>query len=275
MTYSDFDIQSPDGTRLSGRTWTAENPAAVVNIIHGLGEHSGRYAHMAGYLNDRNISVYAIDLHGHGRTPGKRGIAAGVAAMMEDVNALFDFSHMQNPNRPHILMGHSMGGNIVLSYGLDYPDSDYKAIIAQAPLIEPATPVPAFMQYIVRAVSKISPDFAIKSKLEKEKITTLAEQQDLYINDPLNHGYLGGRMAISLFEKCKAIQNNAADYPYDVLVTHGTQDRLTDYEASKTFAAGCPRADFISYPDSGHEVHNDLHRDQVYADLVDWILKRV
>lgn len=275
MTLSDFDIASDDGLRLQGRIWNAETPVAVVNIIHGLGEHCGRYDHLAQYLNAQGISVYAVDLHGHGRTAGKRGVAKSVNVLTGDVSALLKFSTLQNPKLPHFLMGHSMGGNVVLSFGLQYPQSPYRAIIAQAPLIKPAETVPAILKTVMAGLIKIAPNIAMKAKLDKEKISTLIAQQDAYITDLLNHGALGGALALSLFERGNAIEREAADYPYDVLITHGTDDRLTDYAASQTFAANCPRADFISYPGSAHEIHNDLHRDKVYADLSAWLLKRV
>ncbi len=275
MTYSDFDIASADGCRLQGRMWAAVNPVAVVNLVHGLGEHCGRYAHMAKFLNGRNISLCAVDLHGHGRTLGKRGVADGVEVFHRDVDALLDFSRLQAPDVPHFLMGHSMGGNIALSYALTYPDTPVRAIIAQAPLIKPADPVPGVLKFVMRGLIKIAPNISMKAKLDKEKISTLPDEQAAYIADPLNHGNLGGKLALSLFEAGDNVARFAGDFPYDVLVTHGTQDRLTDYGASETFAADCPRADFKSYEDSAHEIHNDLHRDQVYADLAVWLLERV
>ena len=275
MTHTDFDIASADGTRLQGRSWTVPAPVAVVNLIHGLGEHSGRYAHVAAYLNAKNITVHAIDLHGHGRTIGKRGVAQGVDTLIDDVQALQEFSRLQNPSAPHILMGHSMGGNVVLSYGLKYPASPYKAIIAQAPLIAPAEKVPGILKTVMAGIVKLAPKFSMKAKLDKEKISTLPHEQEAYITDPLNHGYLGGKLALSLFEHCEAITASAPDYPYDVLVTHGTQDSLTDFDASRDFAQACPRADFIAYENSAHEVHNDLHRDKVYVDLSDWLLQKI
>lgn len=275
MSASDFDIAAPDGTRLQGRMWTVENPVAAVNIIHGLGEHCGRYADLAAFLNAQNISVYSVDLHGHGRTEGKRGVAKNVSVLTGDVSALSGFSALHNPNIPHFLMGHSMGGNIVLAYGLQNPASPYKAIIAQAPLIKPADKVPGILKVIMAGIVKIAPNIAMKAKLDKEKISTLEKEQEAYITDPLNHGYLGGTLALSLFETGDAIAAGAADYPYDVLVTHGTQDRLTDFEASRDFAQNCPRADFIAYDGSAHEIHNDFCRDKVYADILAWLKPRL
>lgn len=275
MAHTDFDIASSDGTRLQGRSWATPEPIAVINLIHGLGEHRGRYAHLAAFFNTQNITVHAIDLHGHGQTEGKRGVADSVDILIDDVQALLAYSRLQNPNSPHILMGHSMGGNVVLSFGLKNPQSAYKAVIAQAPLIAPFEKVPAILKTVVAGIIKIAPRFAMKAKLDKEKISTLSHEQEAYITDPLNHGYLGGKLALSLFEHCDAIAASAETYPYDVLVTHGTKDRLTDFNASLDFATACPRADFIAYENSAHEVHNDLHRDKVYADLSGWLLKKI
>jgi len=152
MAHTDFDIASSDGTRLQGRSWATPEPIAVINLIHGLGEHRGRYAHLAAFFNTQNITVHAIDLHGHGQTEGKRGVADSVDILIDDVQALLAYSRLQNPNSPHILMGHSMGGNVVLSFGLKNPQSAYKAVIAQAPLIAPFEKVPAILKTVVAGI---------------------------------------------------------------------------------------------------------------------------
>lgn len=274
------DIQcknSKDGLRLHGRKWMPEGEIkALLMIVHGLGEHSGRYDHMAEYMNAQGIGVIAIDLHGHGlsadKNGKKRGLCSSMNLMHGDVDGLIETGRLTAPDTPQFLMGHSMGGGIVLSYMLENSDAKLSGVIAQAPLIDsPDRPSNALIS-IMKFITKVAPNFRLKAKLEGHKISTLKSEQDKYKADPLNHLYLGGKLALAMFEAGDRISKGAENFPkLPLLLTHGTQDLLTDFGASQAFAKDAG-AKFIAYENSGHEVHNDLHRDKVYADLVDFIL---
>jgi alpha-beta hydrolase superfamily lysophospholipase len=263
-----------DGKSLMGRYWPAEKPVAFVNLMHGLGEHCGRYAHLAAHLNSHGISVASLDQHGHGRTQGKRGVVKGFPVMRGNVDALIAYGMEQAPDLPQFLMGHSMGGGIVLDYGFENPNAPIKAIIAQAPFIEPVDAVPGALISVMKVLRKIAPNMALKAKLDPSKITTLKDEQDKYFADPLNHTSLGTALGIDMIAAGKSTAARAGSFPFDLLITHGTDDKLTQFKASQTFASKEPRAKFIAYEGCGHEVHNDFRRDRVYADLSTWILER-
>ena len=285
MTHTHFETRNADdGLTLYGRSWMPKTPKAIINLVHGLGEHCGRYEDMALSLNARGIGLRAIDLHGHGLTAdnkdkmlgqqhGKsRGLCADYGLLRGDVDALLASSKTAAPKCPQVLMGHSMGGGIILSYLQERRDLNLAGAVAQAPLIDSPDRPPAALTALMKLITAIAPKFRIKAKLDGSKVSTLYDEQQKYERDPLNHTYLGGKLAMGLFTAADAIAKGAGEFPdLPLLVTHGTQDVLTDYAASERFATAAGAA-FISYPDSAHEVHNDLHRAKVYADLADWVL---
>lgn len=271
-----FDIlNATDKTTLFGRYWPAQKPVAMMTLIHGLGEHCGRYVEMVAALNAGGISVCAVDLHGHGNTPGKRGVCRDYSLMHGDVTALLTYAKEQADGLPQFLFGHSMGGGIVLSYALNNVDLKLSGVIAQAPLIQVVDGPPAFLKTIMRGVIKVAPDFAIKAKLDGTKISTLSEEQKKYEADPLNHTYLGAGLALDMMDAGQRTASRAARFTYPLLLTHGDQDVLTSFEASQAFAAQVPNCKFICYPGSAHEIHNDFCRAQVHDDLSSWILSQV
>lgn len=272
MKTSTFKISNKaDGTVLRGRYWHADKPRAVLNLIHGLGEHCGRYAPMAQYLAGHGITTAAIDLRGHGQSDGKRGVTKTITPLYGDISALLEMSAGKYPDLPHILMGHSMGGGLVLGYCEKTNRPNLAGVVAQAPLIGFVQSLPAPVILVMKALRKIAPSMAIKSQIKGEKVSSLPEEQSQYENDPLNHGFLGIGLGLDLIKQCAALQERKGDFPYPLLVTHGDQDVLTDFEASRNFAHATPNATFIPYAQARHEVHNEFCRDQVHADLLGWI----
>lgn len=276
MKTSEFKITSAkDGTVLRGITWHADNPRAILNLVHGLGEHCGRYVPLASALAKAGITTTAIDLRGHGTSEGKRGVAKSLDDLHSDIQELLNFSQSKSPDLPQFLMGHSMGGGLVLSYTLKTTRLNLAGVIAQAPLIEFAQALPWPIVTVMRLLRKVAPNMAIKSQIEGERISSLPEEQSLYENDPLNHGSLGIGLGLDLFNSGKALAQNAARYSYPALITHGDQDQLTSFSASRDFASLAPNARFIAYENARHEIHNEFCRAQVHADLIEWIEQRL
>jgi len=239
-----------DGTVLRGQVWAAKNPKGVMSLVHGFGEHSGRYANMAAYLNSKNISVVTLDLRGHGRSDGRRGYCPNYGDLLGDVDALLAKSREIHPNLPHILYGHSMGGGLVLNHQLKSSNSDMACIIASAPFIKPADAIAGPQRAIVKFLGKITPKMSLGNKIDGSKISRLPEEQETYLSDPLNHGKLGIGLAIGMVEG---------------------EDQLTDFTASESFAAIAPNCIFKAYENCEHEIHNDCHRADVYKAASDFI----
>ncbi len=260
-----------DGTILRGHIWAAEKPKAFMSLVHGFGEHSGRYADMARYLNSKNISVVTLDLRGHGRSEGRRGYCPDYSQILGDVDALLAKSRETNPDIPHVLYGHSMGGGIVLNHQLKSGGSGISAVIASAPFIQPADSISAPQKVIVKLLGKITPKMSLGNKIDGSKISRLPNEQEAYLSDPLNHGNLGVGLAIGMVEGGEWILENAQNWTQPLLIVHARKDQLTDFAASQAFAAKAQNCTFIPYEDCEHEIHNDCHRADVYKAASDFI----
>ena len=260
-----------DGTVLRGQIWAAKNPKAVMSLVHGFGEHSGRYAGMAADLNAKNISVVTLDLRGHGRSDGKRGYCPDYNNLLGDVDALLAKSRALYPEMPHVLYGHSMGGGLVLNHQLKSSGSDMACVIASAPFIAPAEAIGSVQRSIVKLLGKVAPKMSLGNKIDGNKISRLPIEQEAYLSDPLNHGNLGVGLAIGMVEGGEWIMDNAAKWNAPLLIVHAREDQLTAFDASQAFAVKASNCTFIPYDNCEHEIHNDCHRAHVYKAASDFI----
>ena len=268
----EYKTPSADGTQLAGRHWPKENPKAVMALVHGFGEHSGRYWQMAQHLNANDIAVVAIDLHGHGNTPGPRGGIKNYNDFRADLDTLLAETRRQYPATPLVLYGHSMGGGIVLDYGLrtDNP----LPTIASAPLILLTEPVPKILRFLVKVLAKIYPKGSLKTPIDSTRITNLPEEQAKHGADELRHGTMSYPLAVDIVEIGKDIAADAARWDQPLLLMHSKADQLTSFEASKNFAQAAKQIEFHGFETSQHEMHNDAPRDEIYALMTAFILRQ-
>lgn len=262
---------SADGTLLRGHIWAANNPRAVMNLVHGFGEHSGRYEGMAADLNAKGISVVTLDLRGHGQSDGARGYCPDYSQLLGDVDALLAKSRELYPNLPHVIYGHSMGGGLVLNHQLKAKHSDMTCVIASAPFIKPAETINGVQRSAAKLLGKLAPKMTLGNKIDGSKISRLPAEQEAYLSDPLNHGKLGVGLAIGMVDGGDWIMENAANWNTPLLIVHAREDQLTQFEASETFAAKAQNCSFKAYDNCEHEIHNDSHRADVYAAVSDFI----
>ncbi|MEP1229230.1 MAG: lysophospholipase [Litorimonas sp.] len=271
---STYNCRSSDNTKLFGYIWPCKAPRAVMSLVHGFGEHSGRYAHMAANLNANGIAVIAIDLRGHGRSDGPRGVVKKYDDFRADIEALLAKTRSLYPNLPHILYGHSMGGGVVMDYGFA-KDEDINAIIASAPLIKLAQPPPSILTPIVKLLRFFRPKGAIKQPIDGTKISTLKIEQSLYLEDEFNHGQCGFGTALGMVKTGDDIAARAAQWNAPLLLIHSRDDVLTDFSASEAFAQTANNVEFHSFDNSAHELHNDIHRVKIYALMSDFIDRHI
>lgn len=273
---------------LAGYEWSVENPKAVVCMVHGIGEHSGRYHRMAGYFNNANIAMVSVDLRGHGKTAGKRGHCAPRVNVLSDVDALVNYAKEKYGNVPIFVYGHSMGGNIVLDYRKRGQDADIPfGYIVSAPWIKLVQPIPDGLYKMVKGLSKVMSSFTIGSKVD-EGILGNIKSVGKYKDDPLVHSKISMGCAIDGFDIGKQLEENtiednkkAQGKPF--LLMHGTSDKLCSIEGTRNMvkAAGYeenPEFTYIEWPELYHEIHNGgavSTGDEVILRVADWITAQV
>jgi len=246
-----------------------------MTLVHGFGEHAGRYRHFAKHLNENGISVLAVDLHGHGKTEGKRGLVKDFDVFRGDLAAALLQSQRYHPNTPHFLFGHSMGGGIVLDHGLGKPVCELAGIIASAPLMKLAQPVPKPLEWMARIMRKLAPNKTMSSPIDGTKVSRLKEQQDIYMSDPMNHGEMGFGLAVAMVDTGKKIFEQRESWTKPLLLMHSRDDQLTSFSASEVFAASAQNCTFIPFKNCEHEIHNDTPRVTFYRAVTDFILENV
>ena len=267
----EYTTSSSDGTTLFGRHWPVETPKAVMTLVHGFGEHCGRYGPMAAYLNSQDIAVVTLDFRGHGKSEGRRGVVKSYEAFRADLAALLMKTKALYPYTPQVLYGHSMGGGIVLDHGAR--NIDTLPIIASAPFIELADRVPGALQILVKILARVLPKGAMSQPIDGTKISNLIAEQTLYIEDPLNHGKLGFRLAEAMVTTGERLSQDAKNWNRPLLLLHSQADQLTSFQASADFARVAQQTEFHAFETHQHEMHNDKCRAEVHTLMSEFILR--
>ncbi len=272
--------------KIAGYDFPCENPETIMLIVHGIGEYAGRYTRMAKSLSEKHIKVYSMDLPGHGISGGVRGDAAPRTDVLGCIDELINFARNKFPDKPIVLYGHSMGGNIALDYKYRGEQSDVpSAFIISAPWIKLVRPVPKPLYLMIKAGSKIMPKAKIKSECDEKDLGNLIYVKP-YASNPLVHGYITMRCAYQGFEIGKAIENGTwKDYgksngkPF--LLMQGTEDKLCDVNGARALAEqnrNTPGFEYVEWPGYYHEIHNGsmvVTGDDVIEKIGDFIVTNI
>jgi len=272
MDHREGTFEGAGGTALYYQCWhPGGEPRGVLVIVHGFGEHSGRYANVVNRLVPRGYAVYAFDHRGHGRSPGQRGYVNRWEEFREDVRAFLDLVRGQEPGRPLFLMGHSLGGLIVLEYGLRHPQG-LRGLVASGPALAQVGVSPLLL-LLSRLLSRVWPRFAMDTKLDATAISRDQAVVEAYVNDPLVHSMGTARLGAEMNAAMEWVNAHAADLQVPLLILHGSADRLVPPEASRAFFERVALADKerIEYQGFYHEPHNDVGWEQAVADLEAWL----
>ncbi len=272
MMHSTFTWNSKDGVEIFGQSWSPEGPAiAAVCLIHGMGEHSSRYEHVAEFLCRNQIGVLSFDHRGHGKSGGKKGHSPSYDALLNDVSMALEETKAAFSGVPLFLYGHSMGGNVALNFALRR-SPDVKGVIASAPWLRLAFQPSKMDVFLAKIMIKIFPSFSQRTKLDTKAISRDPEEVKKYENDPLVHDKISASMFLGCHLAGQFALDNAENFKYPLLIFHGTDDRLTNYEASKEFGF-MVKGDVTWKSLQGfyHESHNEPEKAQVLEMIKNWI----
>ncbi len=255
------------------RWWPVTAPQGTVVLVHGLGEHSGRYAHVAQALNRAGFAVLAPDLPGHGRSQGRRGhfpSYRGVLDLLEDALAL---SRRLAGPVPAFLYGHSLGGNLVINYLLRRPQTvGLQGGVASAPWLRLTQPPPRWRVALARSLGRLLPALTQPNGLDPALLSHDPEVVQAYRDDPLVHPRISAGLFLAVHQAGAWALEHADILRLPLLLMHGTADGLTDSHASAAFAqqAGDLCA-FRLWEGLYHELHNEPQKEAVLAEVVRWL----
>ena len=273
MLHKEVQIIASDGLKLHWQGWDPEGSArATLALIHGLGEHAGRYWHVAEHLTAHGISLHTIDLRGHGRSEGPRGHTPNLQQWMDDNRQLVE----RTPGSlPRFLYGHSLGGVLALAYGLHLPEQ-LAGVIATGPSLRRKFEVPAIKTMLGKLLSNLWPAFTQHSGLDPQDISRDPDVVQAYIDDPLVHDWATARLYIDATFAGEDALAQASNFTLPVLIIAGEEDRIIEPSACEEFhrSAGSTDKTLRIWQHLHHEVHNEPEKVQVLDEMAGWILTR-
>ena len=273
MNHQEASFQDPSGATIYSQAWLPDGePRAVLLIVHGLAEHSGRYANVVEYLVPRGYVVYTFDHLGHGRSSGKRAHVRRFGDYAATLHTCLGTVRDRYPGLPTFAFGHSMGALITAYYVLDHP-TDLDGIILSgmsAQMPEDITPATLLLAKALSALVPKAPVQALESAHISRDLTVV----QAYVNDPLVHTRpITARTGVELLKAQARVMTEAQRITLPVLMVHGGNDQLCPLAGARSFYEVIGSADkrLKVYEGLYHEVCNEPERALVLSDINDWL----
>lgn len=249
-------FKTPDGTSLYWNSEGPENPRFVLWMVHGMGEHSGRYQNLRKAFISMGGLCFGFDLRGHGKSSGKRGHASSLDQLCGDIQALYEHKQNDFGGLPTLGFGHSLGGQLILHWQLNFGGA-LKAIMVSAPYLALAFEPPAWKVALGKSAAKIWPSFSQATGLETTALCRDRKEVEAYKKDPLVHDKISASMFLSIHLGGASLLKKASSVQVPMLLGHGTADRITSEAASRDFAARCKAAEYWAMEGGFHELHHE------------------
>ena len=275
MEHKEGFFQGAKGLNLYYQSWYPQAEIrGVLTIVHGLGSNSSSYGNIVEHLIPKNYAIYAFDLRGNGRSPGQRGHISSWEVFRGDLQAFLHLVKTQSPKSPQFLLGHSLGGVVVLDYVMRcrvYP-SPLSGVITLAPAVGKLGVSP-FKLTIGKILSRILPRFTLSTGFELNTAARDEKVLAVYAQDKLRHARGSARLATEYINTVNWINAHAADLQIPLLIIQGGADTVTLPQGSRQFFQKVIFRDkeLLEYPEAYHEIHDDFGYEQVMTDLEFWL----
>ena len=265
-----------DGLKTFFQGWEPEGtPQAVICLVHGLGEHSGRYLHVAQRLNGAGFSVLTMDLRGHGKSAGTRGHIDSIDNFLDDIDRLLEEAEDRYPGKPRFLYGHSLGGILVLFYTLKRQPT-LAGVVATSAGLRTALEKQTAKVALSKALAAFFPKMSMPSGLNAPDISHDTAVVHAYQNDPLVHDRASLAFAKTMFDVLPWTFQHAGEFKPPLLLIHGTEDKIAFASGSQEFASLVPGDCTLKLWDGlYHETHNEPEKEQVLAFLIGWLQSKL
>lgn len=278
MPHFETSYTTHDGLKLYLQAWLPDTPKASLLLVHGLGEHSGRYGAIVSKLNDLGVAVFTFDGRGHGKSsPGKpTAYFDSYLDYLQDIDVLFGKAKNYLPGKPAFLYGHSMGGGLVAAYVLKYQPKA-SGVILSSPAIKEAEGTSPILIALSGLINRISPKLKVL-KLDIAGVSRIPEEVEKYKSDPLVYQEsIPTRTGYEIYQMMQFIQKNAGDFALPFLLIHGDADRLTNPQGSAYLFEKAKSSDktLKVFPGGFHELINDSDRVEVMQVMSDWVGERI
>ncbi len=273
MQHTEGRFNGTGGIELYHQKWEPDEPAAaVVVLVHGVGEHSGRYPYLVGPLVEAGYAVYGYDHRGHGRSDGRRVHVDRWSEYRDDLKTFLGVVAREQPSSPVVIYGHSMGSLVVLDYLLHSTEGLSAAVISGVALEPVGVGSPALIA-LARVLTHVTPRLAIPLGIESSSLTRDPEALAALDADDLMEPKATVRWGTESLDTVASIKSGMDTIDIPVLVVHGGGDPLNAPSGARALYEALPNPEkqLRIYPDVRHEPHNDLGHEQLAADVRQWL----
>ena len=270
-------IRTHDGLELFRRDWPSRDARGTIVIVHGLGEHIGRYAHVAASLNGRGWSVVGYDHRGHGASPGARGVLGAGDDLLVDLASVVDAVRAETSG-PLVLLGHSLGGLVAARFvagGLETSrpawQRDVDALVLSSPVLD--TDMTLMQSQLLAVFGRLAPNLAVANGIKPRWISRDAAVVAAYVADPLVHDRIAPRLARFIVDGGPAVRALAPRWKVPTLLLYAGSDRCVMPAGSAAFAAAAPASVVTAreFPTLFHEIFNEPEQAEVLSVLGAWL----
>lgn len=270
-----IQLQTHDDLTLHGTIYAPMDSKALVVLIHGMGEHFGRYEHVAEFFTQNGYAFAGMDLRGHGRSQGKRGHTPSYEHLMNDIELLISTIQVDFPELPLFIYGHSMGGNLVLN-ALIRRLLPITAAVISAPYLKLAFEPPKWKTVLGKISAKWLPELTQPTGLDTEALSRDPNVILAYNNDPLVHDKITSSFFVNVHFAGPYVLEHAAKINIPLLLMHGTKDQLTSNWATQELHKRIPeRSELKLWEGFYHELHNEPEQKELLSFVTEWLEKHL
>ena len=271
VTQGSFD--SADGTRIAYRSWHVPNAALTFAVVHGMGEHSGRYDRFAQGMAKHRMATFALDLRGHGNSSGRPGHVDSWSQWVGDASEFIRNVESQFTGEV-VPLGHSFGGVVMLSTALDGKLSKARRFILSSPAVKLKAQVPGWKSSFGKVMSTIAPKLTVSNEVDPGTVSRIPEVVQAYKTDPLVHRQISVRLYAEWQKAAAEDLARAGEIKLPFLILAGTADRLIDPAGSEELHKRAPQvSDLRMLEGRYHEPFNDVGSGEVFDIIAGWLRK--
>ena len=269
-------FQNKDDMTLFYHEWFPDDEGirAVVFIVHGVGEHSGRYRHVAESFTQAGFACYGVDHRGHGRSEGMRVYFTDIADVVNDFRQFFEMIRSKYDGKAILLFGHSMGSLVTLEFTLRYQD-DVQAIALTGTAITGDETQPAWVIALARKAAEIIPMVRLSPPSPPDVLTTDLNQALKFVTDPLtDKGMWRIGTSVAMLDAGRSIRGRVHQLNLPILAMHGEADSLTPVSGAHYLKQHVQSEDITvkTFPGLRHELVNEVEREAIIQEITDWLV---
>lgn len=249
-----------------------DEPKAILLVVHGLAEHSGRYSNLVNYFVPRGYGVYGYDQRGHGKSDGLRGYVESFSYFANDLKTFLSVIRNKHHSAKIFIVGHSVGGTIATACAASHQD-EFDGFILSAATLKAGASVPSGLIVVARLLSLLLPKVGLYA-IDASAISRDKSVVDAYVNDPLVYrGKIRTRLGTEIIKAMQVLPSQVPKIHLPVLIMHGTADRLSNPKGSEILYNGVNSRDrtLKLYDGFFHEIFNEPGREQVFVDMEAWL----